>query len=74
MEMQEKDNFANPHFGSAGRGWKLCVWAHEVLLIPTGVTHQQTNVVNEVNNFLSSNLHFLISKHDLECKMLQNNI
>lgn len=72
--MQEKDSFANPHFGPAGSDWKPCVWVHKVLLIPTGVMHQQINVVNEVNNFLGSNLHFLISKHDLESKTLQNNI
>lgn len=72
--MQKTDSFADPHFGPDSWGWKLCVWVHKVLLIPTGVTHQQTNVVNEVNHFLSPNLHFLISKHDLECKMLQKNI
>lgn len=42
---RKKDGFGNPHFGPAGRGWKLCVSVQNILLIPTGVMHQQTNVI-----------------------------
>lgn len=41
---RKKDGFGNSHFGPAGRGWKLCVSVQNILLIPTGVMHQQTNV------------------------------